>query len=183
MGRKSTIHKLPDAIRQHIELRIRENSMTLDEIIEELKNKFPEAVSLPARSTLGRYKASTEKLIKRMREQEQIAQIITKELGDNPGESAGQLLVQTVTSLTAHSAMMIQEEEKIDLATIRQLTRSARDVMVARRISFDEKTRIEKRAREKQLEEQRKNLEKVARTQGMSNEDIRFFNENVLITH
>ncbi|EAR6586365.1 DUF3486 family protein [Salmonella enterica] len=183
MGRKSTIHKLPDAIRQHIELRIRENSMTLDEIIEDLRNKFPEAISLPARSTLGRYKASTEKLIKRMREQEQIAQIITKELGDNPGESAGQLLVQTVTSLTAHSAMMIQEQEKIDLTTIRQLTRSARDVMVARRISFDEKTRIEKRAREKQLEEQRKNLEKVAKNQGMSNEDIRFFNENVLITH
>ncbi|EBX9172294.1 DUF3486 family protein [Salmonella enterica subsp. enterica serovar Kandla] len=183
MGRKSTIHKLPDDIRQYIERCIHENRMTLDEIIEDLKNKFPESSSLPARSTLGRYKISTEKLIKRMREQEQIAQIITKELGDNPGESAGQLLVQTVTSLTAHSAMMIQEQEKIDLATIRQLTRSARDVMVARRISFDEKTRIEKRARERLLEEQRKNLEKIARSQGMSNEDVRFFNENVLITH
>lgn len=41
MGRKSSIHKLDPTVRSHIERRLRENRLTLDELIEDLHESFP----------------------------------------------------------------------------------------------------------------------------------------------
>ncbi|MGG5965340.1 phage protein Gp27 family protein, partial [Salmonella enterica] len=103
MGRKSTVHKLPEEIRSHIERRLRENRLTLDELIEDLRTAFPQTSELPARSTLGRYKKSFDEVVGRMREQQQMARMLVDELGENPDERAGQMLVQSITALTSHA--------------------------------------------------------------------------------
>ncbi|NPW06222.1 DUF3486 family protein, partial [Pseudomonas aeruginosa] len=41
MGRKSSIDKLPPDVRSFIERSLRENRLTLDELIEQLQERFP----------------------------------------------------------------------------------------------------------------------------------------------
>ncbi|ECW0050644.1 DUF3486 family protein [Salmonella enterica subsp. enterica] len=180
MGRKSTVHKLPEEIRSHIERRLRENRLTLDELIEDLRTAFPQTSELPARSTLGRYKKSFDEVVGRMREQQQMARMLVDELGENPDERAGQMLVQSVTALINHAAMLAQDEQEPDIDTVRYLARAAKDALQARKISFDERLAYEKKGQEKLLAEQQENLKAVARERGMDKESVDFWKRRVL---
>lgn len=180
MGRKSTIHKLPDGVRSHIERRLRENRLTLDELIDDLQATFGTSEKLPARSTLGRYKKSFDEVVGRMREQQEMARMLVDELGENPDERAGQMLVQSITALTSHAAMLAQDDESPDIDTVRYLARAAKDILQARKISFDERLAIEKRAQEKLLAEQQENLKVVAREKGMDKDAVDFWRKRVL---
>ena len=42
MGRKSTIDKLPVEVKSHLQKRLRENRLTLDELIADLREQFPQ---------------------------------------------------------------------------------------------------------------------------------------------
>ena len=52
MGRKSSIDKLEPTVRSHIERRLRENQLTLDELIADLHEHFP-GKEKPSRSAIG----------------------------------------------------------------------------------------------------------------------------------
>lgn len=180
MGRKSSIHKLPVEVRSHLEKRLREDQMTLDELIADLQAHFPKEDTLPSRSALGRYKNSFSEVVERMRAQDQMARLLVSELGENPDERAGALMVQAVTTLTAHAALEAQETEKADIDTVRHLARAAKDVLQARKASLDERRDIEREARERLLQEQQVNLSEVASAQGLSEEQVQFWREKVL---
>src|SRR5690625_7894001 len=96
MGRKSTVDKLDPAVRKHIERPLRENRLTLDELIEDLQGTFPSAEHT-RRSALGRYRQNIEVMMQSMREQESMARILVEELGENPDEKTGGLMVQGST--------------------------------------------------------------------------------------
>lgn len=81
MGRKSTIHKLPTDVRSHIERRLREDQLTLDELLSDIRQHFPDTDETPSRSALGRYKQSFGEMVSRMREQDQMARLLVSELG------------------------------------------------------------------------------------------------------
>ncbi|MBN0322094.1 DUF3486 family protein, partial [Pseudomonas aeruginosa] len=53
MGRKSSISRLPDQVRAYIEGRLADGRMTLDELIEQLQERFP-GKEKPSRSAIGR---------------------------------------------------------------------------------------------------------------------------------
>lgn len=180
MGRKSTIHKLPTDVRSHIERRLREDALTLDELIADIREHFPDAEETPSRSALGRYKQSFEQVVSRMRQQDQMARLLVSELGENPDEKAGALMVQAVTSLTTHATFRANEEEEPDIDTVRHLARAAKDVLQARKASLDERKEIERTARERLLQEQQENLDQVASAQGMSEDQVQFWREKVL---
>lgn len=180
MGRKSTIHKLPADVRSHIERRLREDALTLDELIADIRQRFPDEQATPSRSALGRYKQSFEQVVSRMREQDQMARLLVSELGENPDERAGALMVQAVTTLTAHASFVAQNEENPDIDTVRHLARAAKDVLQARKASLDERREIERAARERLLREQQENLQQVASAQGLSEDQVQFWRERVL---
>lgn len=179
MGRKSTVHKLPEEIRSHIERRLREDRMTLDELLADIHAHFPDE-NTPSRSTLGRYKQTFGEMVGRMREQDRMARLLVSELGENPDERAGALMVQAVTTLTTHAAFTAQQEAEPDIDTVRHLARAAKDVLQSRKISFDERREIERAACERQLREQEENLKKVARERGMDKESVDFWRRRVL---
>ncbi|WP_235582752.1 phage protein Gp27 family protein, partial [Pseudomonas aeruginosa] len=95
MGRKSSIDKLPPDVRSFIERSLRENRLTLDELIEQLQERFP-GKEKPSRSAIGRYKVSFDEMTRRLREQQAMASLLVEELGENPDERAGALLVQSI---------------------------------------------------------------------------------------
>jgi len=64
MARKSSLDKLPDVIRAYIQGKLADNRMTLDELIADLQQVFPEeaaAGELPSRSAVGRYGQKLER--------------------------------------------------------------------------------------------------------------------------
>ncbi len=180
MGRKSTIHKLPTDVRAHIERRLREDQLTLDELLEDIRQHFPDTDETPSRSALGRYKQSFGEMVSRMREQDQMARLLVSELGENPDERAGALMVQAVTTLTTHAAFTAQQEADPDIDTVRHLARAAKDVLQSRKASLDERREIERVARERLLKEQEENLQETARAQGLSEDQVQFWRERVL---
>ena len=90
MGRKSSIDRVPAEVRSHIERRLRENRLTLAELIADLQQHFP-AADKPSRSAIGRYKVSFDQMVRRLREQEAMSRLLVEELGENPDERAGAL--------------------------------------------------------------------------------------------
>ncbi len=180
MGRKSTIHKLPTDVRAHIERRLREDQLTLDGLLDDIRQHFPDADETPSRSALGRYKQSFGEMVGRMREQDQMARLLVSELGENPDERAGALMVQAVTTLTSHATFAALEQPETDIDTVRHLARAAKDVLQARKESLQERQQIERAARERLLQEQEANLEKVATAQGLSEDQVQFWREKFL---
>jgi DNA-binding transcriptional ArsR family regulator len=167
VGRKSTIRALPDEVRRHIERRLREGRLTLDALIEDLREQFPGAEH-PSRSALGRYSQHYDELSRRLREQEAMAQLLVSELGENPDERARALLVQSITALTTHAAFAAQGDDDIAIDDVRKLARAARDVLHARRASLDERRQIEQAAREAVLAEQADKLDTAIKANGLS---------------
>ena len=66
MGRKSSIDKLPSDVRAHIEKRLRENRLTLDELFADVREAFPD-LAAPSRSALGRYRMGFEEIMQTQR--------------------------------------------------------------------------------------------------------------------
>ncbi|MCY1516029.1 hypothetical protein D9M68_506390 [compost metagenome] len=167
MGRKSSIDKLDPQVRSHIERRLRERRLTLDELITDLQEHFP-SEQKPSRSAIGRYKVSFDEMTRRLREQQAMASLLVEELGENPDERAGALLVQSITTLTTHAAFAAQADEDVDIEDVRKLARAAKDVLQARKASMEERRQIEREAREKLLQEQEQRLEEARGSDGMS---------------
>lgn len=167
MGRKSSIEKLDPAVRSHIERRLRENRLTLDELIDDLVESFP-SEQKPSRSAIGRYKVSFDEMTKRLREQQAMGRLLVEELGENPDDRAGALMVQSITTLTTHAAMGAQIDEETTVDDVRKLARAAKDVLQARKASMEERRQIEREAREKLLQEQEQRLEEMRGSDGMS---------------
>lgn len=170
MGRKSSIDKLPKDVRSHIERQLRENRLTLDELITELQERFP-GKETPSRSAVGRYKVSFDQMVRKMREQEAMSRLLVAELGENPDERAGQLMVQSVTTLVNHATFAAQNEDEVDIEDVRKLARAAKDVLQARKVSLEERRSIEKEAREKLIGEQREKLDELGQS-GEVDQDV-----------
>lgn len=167
MGRRSSISTLDPAVRSHIERRLREGRLTLDELISDLRAQFPSAEK-PSRSALGRYSLQFDEMSRRLREQQAMASLLVEELGENPDERAGALLVQSITTLTTHAAFAAQESDEVDIESVRKLARAAKDVLSARKSSQEERRAIEKEARERLLQEQEQRLDEMRGSDGMS---------------
>ncbi|ANY15913.1 phage protein Gp27 family protein [Bordetella pseudohinzii] len=180
MARQSNIKRLPVPVRQHLERLLREDRLTLDELIADLRAKFP-GEEPPSRSSLHRYKTSFDELTGRMREIEAGAAAMIDELGDGVGDKAGALLAQAVTTLAANAALAAHDADKeVSIKEVAQLARAAKAAMEARTMSIKERQAVERAAREKLLREQDANLQEAARAQGMDADQVQFWREKVL---
>ena len=167
MGRKNTIARLPPEVKRHIERLLREDRLTLDEMLDNIRAHFPGG-EMPSRSGLHRYKASFEELAGRMREIETAATVLVDELGEGVGDKAGALLTQAVTTLAANVALRANENDDISIKEVGELARAARSAMQARTMSLKERQDIERLARERLLAEQEEKLQELRGADGMS---------------
>ena len=181
MGRKSSIDRLEPAVRTHIEKRLRERRLTLDELIEDLHEHFPSA-DKPSRSAIGRYKVSFDEMAKRLREQQAMASLLVEELGENPNDKAGALMVQSIQTLTTHAALGAQIDDETTIDDVRKLARAAKDVLQASKASREERAAIAREAREALLEEQKAALATMPIKGGVTEETKQAIREALGIT-
>ena len=83
MGRKSTIDKQAPEVKGHLHKRLRENRLTLDELLTELRERFPEhAAELPSRSAIHRHSQSIADIVAHEREMAVASEALVAELGN-----------------------------------------------------------------------------------------------------
>lgn len=180
MARPSSIKRLPAEQRAFLERLLREDRHTLDEIIVQVRATFPDA-ALPSRSAVGRYSQQFTELAGRMRDIQAAGTALVAELGEDPNDRAGQLLVQAVTTLAADAALKATNDENpLSIKDITQLARGARSVMEARKMSLAERQEIARIAREQLQAEQAEALKAVAHTNGISSDTVSLIRKQIL---
>lgn len=180
MPRKSTIKSKPADWKRHFDRLIREDCYTLDEILARMRAQFPE-VPAPSRSSAGRYTKKVKELGQRMREIQAAGTALVAELGEDPEDRAGQLMVNGVTTLFTSLVLDASDEDKkLSAKEAGELARGARAVMQARKMSLGERQEIARVAREQLLAEQESNLQEAARAQGLGPEQVEFWRKKVL---
>lgn len=142
MLKKSSIRKLDAEQRQFIERLMREDNRTLDEMLAEIKKKFPDEKT-PSRSSLGRYRQSFDEMAGRMRDIQAASQALVSEFGEDVDDKAGALLSQAVTTLVTAMAMEANSEgAEISIKDAGQLARASKTVMETRTLSIKERKAI-----------------------------------------
>ena len=121
---------------------MREDNRTLDEMLAEIKKKFPDEKT-PSRSSLGRYRQSFDEMAGRMRDIQAASQALVSEFGEDVDDKAGALLSQAVTTLVTAMAMEANSEgAEISIKDAGQLARASKTVMETRTLSIKERKAI-----------------------------------------
>lgn len=182
----SFMRKLTDPQRKLIERLLREDRLTLNEMLDEIRAEFP-SESIPSRSALGRAKKNFAEHARKMREIQAAAEVLVSELGEDKDDKAGAFMVQGITTLINNLVLDRLSGDDDPDASIElsvkdalALAKASRELTAARGMSIDQRQKIERIAREKLLEEQEKNLDEAVTSKGMTEEQAMFWREKVL---
>lgn len=165
--RKSSIDRLPQEVKTHIEQRLREGRLTLDELISDLQTKFGTG-NTPSRSALGRYSQGFDEILKSHRQIAAASEALVAELGENFDDKSGALLAQAVTTLATNVAHDTLGKSEVEIKDVLDLARAAKSVQETRSLSLKERQAVAQAAREKLLNEQTEKLEQMRGEDGMS---------------
>lgn len=188
MARKSTISQLPADVRAHIEQMLAEDRLTLDGIIAELQQRWPDLAhtgDLPSRSAIHRYGTQLERRLAAIRASTEAARLIQQHAGDSKDARSEALTAMVQTELF-EAILMLQEADDPDAdpgERVRMLSAAAKNIATLTRSSINLKefqARIEADARKQLLEEQESKLQDVARAQGMDADQVDFWRRKFL---
>lgn len=177
MGRKSSIDKLPADVRSHIEKRLRENRLTLDELFADVREAFPDLSAAPSRSALGRYRMGFEEIMQTQRAMSTAASALVAELGEDFDDKSGALLTQAVTTLATKATFSQLNQDELDIGDVLDLARAAKAAQESRSLNLRERQAVAKMAREKLLEEQKAKLDAMGSKGGVTEETKRAIRE------
>jgi hypothetical protein len=180
MGRKKAIEKCPPALRQYIFRRFREGRFPLEDLRAELAQAFPGELA-PSRWVLGRMRASVEALIAHEREMASASDAMASALGEGFEAKSGAMLAQSVTTLASRAAMArIMSDEPMEVGEVLDLARVAKTAQEVRSLNLKEREEVARQAREALLAKQGKNLDAVAKSCGLSADQVAFWRRKVL---
>lgn len=189
MGRKASIDRLPPEARARIQKHLRDNRLTLDELIADLQQAFPNLAvtgELPSRSAVHRYSQGVREIVAHEREMTVAAEALVAELGDNFDAKSGALLAQAVTTLASRRAMQAIEASNagtvMDISDVLDLARAAKTAQEARSLNLKERRSVADEARRKLLEEQRAKLDAMGSKGGVTEDTKKAIREALGIT-
>lgn len=187
MARKSSISRLPQEVKRYIEAKLAEGKLTLDELITDLRARFPHEGELPSRSAVGRYGQKLERRLAAIRASTEAAKIIQAQAGDDKDARSEALTALVQTELfDAILEMQEASEEDVDPADrVGVLSKAAKNIATLTRSSVNLKkfqAEIEEAARKKLLEEQRAALDAMGSKGGVTDDTKRAIREALGIT-
>lgn len=176
---KSSINRLPPVVKAYIQKLLREDRMTLDEMLEDIRKRFPNEKA-PSRSALGRFKVGFEQLTEKARQHREQAEAFVGALGEDASDKTGALLVEAISTLTYQAAMGAHEKDEVTIKEVASLARAAKATMEARNLSVRERQVIEKATRDRLLQEQTAELDKTVQAGGLSEDQAMFWRKKFL---
>lgn len=161
MPRRSTVAALPAEILERVNAMIRDGA-TVPEILARLEEPG-ESVS---RSALYRYKSRMERQLQRYREAQEVAGVWVRQLADDADDKVGRLLAEMIKTVAFNTISQLGEDgaESTTPEDLAHLARSIKDLVAARKGSAE----IELRIRKDVVREAAREVEQVARRQGLS---------------
>ncbi len=192
MGRKSTISRLPSEIKSYIEAMLATGGQTLDELIADLRERFPaeaHAGDLPSRSAIGRYGQKLERRLSAIRASTEAAKLIQAQAGDDK-DARSEALTALIQTELFEAILALQEaddsddDNKIDPSErVGILSTAAKNIATLTRSSVNLKqfqAKVEEATRRKLLAQQEANLQEVAKAQGMDEAQVDFWRRKFL---
>lgn len=179
MAGKSSISRLPPMVKAYIQKLLREDRMTLDDMLDDIRRRFPNEKA-PSRSALGRFKQGFDQLTEKARQHREQAEAFVGAFGEDASDKTGVLLVEAISTLTYQAALGAHENDEVTIKEVATLARAAKATMEARTLSVKERQAIAKAAREQLLAEQAAELEKSVQTGGMNEDQALFWREKFL---
>ncbi|MBZ9610795.1 phage protein Gp27 family protein [Rheinheimera maricola] len=178
MARKSSIDRLPDVVKAYIHGKLADNKLTLDELIADLQQQFPEeaaAGDLPSRSAVGRYGQKLERRLAAIRASTEAAKIIRDQAGDKE-DARSEALTAMIQSELFESIMNLQDvsnEEMTPAERVGLLADAAKNIATLTRSSVTLKkyqVEAEERGRKLLLDEQKARLSAMETKGGVTDE-------------
>jgi hypothetical protein len=180
MGRKSTVDRLPMEIKAFIQRALANGAHTLDELIADLRERFPEAAGagvLPSRSAVGRYGQKLDRRLSAIKASTEAAVMISQHAGDDK-DTRSEALTALVQTELMEALISLQEADdpEVDQAErIAMLSSAAKNIATLTRSSISVKkyqAEWEAAARKKALEDASREATSAAKQQGVSAEGI-----------
>lgn len=162
MGRKSTIKRLPAEVKAAIERMLADGGLTLDEIIAQLQQRWPDLArggALPSRSAVHRYGAKLDRRLAAIRASTEAARLIQQHAGDDRDARSEALTAMVQTELfEAILALQEADDPEADAGErVTLLSKAAKNIATLTRSSINLKefqAKVEEAARKKLLAEQ-----------------------------
>ncbi|NYT80890.1 DUF3486 family protein [Alcaligenaceae bacterium] len=181
MARKSKVSRLPAEVKSHLQRLLREDSMTLDEILDDLRARFPAAEEvMPSRTGLGRYRKTYEEVLASHKNIAIASEALVAELGESFDDKSGALLSQAVTTLAINAVDNALDEGNVDIKDVLNIARAAKSVQETRSLSLRERQAIAKEARERLLREQSEALDEEVKAGGLDEAQAQFWRKKFL---
>lgn len=181
MGRKSSIKRLPPKVLKAVNDALRSES-TIDEVVAKIEELGAEA----SRSSVARYKRNFDKVTAQIRQSQEIAEVLVKELGPNAAEgTTGRALVQVLQSIVFKVLLPQAENEDPDVAAkdLHYLARTLKDMASATKIDLDRELKIREAVKAEMAEKAKKAAasSKTALSKaGLSDDTIKTVEEQIL---
>lgn len=176
MGRKSSISRLPDEVKSYIEAMLATGAQTLDELINDLQQRFPAAASagtLPSRSAVARYGSKLERRLVAIKASTEAARMIQQHAGDSQ-DARSEALTALVQTELFEAILSLQEADDPDLDAgerVGMLSAAAKNIATLTRSSVNLKqfqAKVEEDTRKKMPAEQRAKLEAMPARGGVT---------------
>ncbi len=172
MGRKSTVSRLPAEIKSYIEAMLATGAQTLDELIADLRERFPAEASagaLPSRSAVHRYGAKLDRRLAAIRASTEAAKLIQAQAGDDK-DARSEALTALVQTELFEAILALQEADDPDAdpgERVGMLSAAAKNIATLTRSSVNLKkfqAEVEEATRKKLLAEQRARLDALGQS-------------------
>jgi len=178
MAGKSSINRLPPMVKAYIQKLLREDRMTLDDMLADIQSRFPNEKA-PSRSALGRFKQGFDLLTEKTRQHREQAEAFVGAFGEDASDKTGALLVEAISTLAYQAAMGAHEKDDVTTKEVAELARAAKNTMQARTLSLKERQAIEKAAQERLVREQQGKLDELGKSGALSVETLQRIRQEV----
>lgn len=172
MARKSSVSRLPAEVKTYIEAMLATGAQTLDELIADLRERFPaeaKAGDLPSRSALGRYGQKLDRKLRAVRDATQVAMLIQAHTADDQ-DARSEVLTTMVQTEMIDAFMQLQQSEDEENSDpgdrIAMLSKAAKNIATLTRSSVGlKKFQLEVRAKAQAAAD---TVDKIARKGGLT---------------
>lgn len=178
MARKSSVDRLPPEIKSYITAMLATGAQTLDELIADLKERFPAesaAKTLPSRSAVGRYGQKLDRRLAAIRASTEAAKLIHESTEDDKDTLSGALTKIVQTELF-EAIVQLQEagDPEVDPGErVAMLSMAAKHIATLTRSSVNLKkfqAEVEERTRSAVLAEQAAKLAAMPNKGGVTDD-------------
>lgn len=176
MGRKSTISRLPPDVKSYIEGKLAEGRLTLDELISDIRGRFPSQAQtgeLPSRAAVHRYGQKLERRLSAIRASTEAAKIIQAQAGDN-SDARSEALTALIQTELFEAILELQENDDPNMDSgdrVGMLSTAAKNIATLTRSSVNLKqfqAKVEEETRKRVLDEQRAKIDAMGSKGGVT---------------